>query len=286
MCGKLASLLLVFLLLFTLTVASEEDDKANIFESNIDSWTFAGDGVFGPKTDYYGQNGLFMSDRTVQYVYAMSEMQASGEKSFTFEVEFDVPSYDTTGAEHGWCWQNIFLGVKDPEEPGSDERMSIRFQHYPEGKENITMVATYSGFNESIPLPEEKVGDMSHKVLFYYSVVDESLTVTVDGEELFRLEDIREEIEGHLGFGATWCAMRVLKAVYTELDETPVPKTPTPEPKNTPTPAPTDARPTPTPTKKNNGNVDMAKILTFILGAVVIVLLVAVVVIVVMRRKR
>ena len=280
MLRKLVSFLVVFLILFAFTASSEEDPNANVFETNIEEWTFAGEGIFGKKTNYYDKSGLFMSDRTVQYVYALSKMQLSSDKSFTFEVEFDVPSYDATGAEMGWCWQNIFIGVKDPDEPGSDEFVSLRFQHYPEGNENIQFTSTVSSFSDTVPLPEEKVGDMTHTVLFYYSIVDESLTVTVDGDELFRIEDASEDIEGHLGFGATWCAMRILKAVYTELDETPAPDTPTPEQKDTPTPAKT-----PSPTPKAEKEVDLGKTLAFSLGAVMVVLLV-IVVIVAIKKKR
>ncbi len=280
MLKRVVSLAIVFFMFFAFTVYSEEDPNANVFESNIDEWTFAGDGIFGKKTNYYEKSGLFMSDRTVQYVYAFSKMQLGSDKSFSFEVVFDVPSYDATGAEKGWCWQNIFIGVKDPDDPGADEYVSLRFQHYPEGNENIQFTSTVSSFSDTVPLPEEKVGYMNHTVLFYYSIVDESLTVTVDGDELFRIEDASEDIEGHLGFGATWCAMRILKAVYTKLDETPAPDTPTPEQKDTPTPAKT-----PSPTPKAEKEVDLAKTLAFSLGAVMVVLLV-VVVIVAIKKKR
>ena len=283
MLRRLIPLFLILLLVSTQVAYANEDPKAGVFESNIDSWTFAGDGSFGQKSNYYGASGKFMSDQTVQYVYAISKMEITGDKSFTFEVEFDVPNYDVNGAENGWCWQNVLFGVQYPEEPGADNLGSLRFTHYPEGGENIQLSSAFSGYSESVPMPDEKLNDMSHTVLIYYSVIDDSLTVTVDGEEMFKFYDAKEDVKGHLGFGATWCTMRVLKAVYTELDETPAPVTPTPIPEDTPSP-PKTKKPTATP-KAEIKETDPAKIVAFTLGSIALVLAIVVVVVAIKKRK-
>lgn len=288
MVKRFLSVALVLLLLLVNTAGVlrvRGDDKDTVFDTNIDKWTFAGDGTFSEKTNYYGKNGKFMSHQTVQYAYAISEMEVSNQKSFTFEVEFDVPNYDTAGADNGWCWQTILLGVQNAASPSEDDRISITFQHYPEGQESISLSSSSSGYSENVGMPEDMIPNMSHKLIIYYSIVDESLKITIDGEEMFNVPKMKNEIQGKLGFGATWSCMRVLKAVYTELDETPAPVTPTPTP--SPTPDKTDA---PEATDKGNSDkptesLDPKLIVVIVLAVLVVIAIVAVIVVATKRKK-
>lgn len=288
MIRKSIPFLLILMLILTNiagVLMAEGDSNADVFESNISKWTFAGDGKFGEKSNYYGKDGKFMSDQTVQYTYAISEMEVNSGKSFTFEVEFDVPNYDTTGAANGWCWQTILFGVQDETDPSGDSRISLVFQHYPEGQESVSITASASGYSDNVAMPDEMISNMSHKVLIYYSIIDESVTVTVDGEEMFKIPKVKEEIQGRLGFGATWSCMRILKAVYTELDETPAPATPTPEP--TPTPSITA---TPETTEKahtsgSSNGVDSKMIIVIVLAVLVVIAIVAVILVAIKRKK-
>ncbi len=113
---------------------------------------------------------------------------------------------------------------------------------------------------------------MAHKLTLKYSKVRDLLEVTIDGEQCFSLEDAGQDIEGKLGFGATWCCMRITKAVYTEYDETPLPETPTPEKTNTPVPTQVITNnPTNEVVKNDDGKINSTYIIVIAVLAVVII---------------
>ncbi len=283
MIKRIPVFMIVMLFLVVSAFAKEADSLDTVFETNLSGWVNSGDGEFGEKTDYYKKNGKFMSSQTVQYTYAVADKEITGNESFTFNVEFDVPNYDTSGAEKGWCWQTILFGVQNVEDPSADTKGGITFQHYPEGSEMIIFSSGVSEANDSFGMTDEMMKSMAHRLIISYSKVRDAIEVFIDGEQCFLLEDARDDIKGKLGFGATWCCMRITKAVYTEYDETPLPTTPTPEKTNTPVPTKSN---TLIPTGTDTPDKNMFNNIYIVAIALIVVVIIAVVIVIIKVAKK